>query len=142
MRSQVLAAGPPDKIVETIYTVRESEVSGEPLEPFEVRAKFRNAVGVVARTWMEPTWTDCRDVPSARKDFLSAELKKWFQFPHGTEEKAKAYALKQMGCSYRIWKTDVTNKYLKNDLTPFEEYGKITQAQWDEFKRQRTTEQA
>ena len=31
---------------------------------------------------------------------------------------------------------------MKNDLTPFEEYGKITQAQWDEFKRQRTTEQA
>jgi len=47
-----------------------------------------------------------------------------------------------MGCSYRKWKTDLTNKYLKNDLTPFEEYGKITQAQWDEFKRQRTTEQA
>ncbi|WVZ93308.1 hypothetical protein U9M48_039297 [Paspalum notatum var. saurae] len=111
-----------NKLIETVYTVREVGVAGEPLEPIEVRAKFRNAVGVV---------------PKSRKDFLRAELRKWFQFPHGTEEKAKAYALKQMGCSYRKWKTDLTNKYLKNDLTPFEEY-----AQWDEFKRQRTTKQA
>ena len=90
-----------NKLVETIYTVREVGVVGEPLEPIEVKAKFRNAVGVVTRTWMEIMWTNWREVPKSRKDFLWAELKKWFQFPHGTEEKAKSYALKQLGCSYR-----------------------------------------
>ena len=83
-----------NKLVEIIYTVREVGVAGEPLEHIEVRAKFRNAVGVVTRTWMEITWTDWREVPKSRKDFLWAELKKWFQFSHGTEEKAKVYALK------------------------------------------------
>ena len=86
-----------NKLVETIYTVREVGVAVEPLELIEVRAKFRNAVGVVMRTWMEITWTDWWEVPKSRKDFLWAELKKWFQFPHGTEEKAKAYALSRWG---------------------------------------------
>ncbi|KAJ1257151.1 hypothetical protein BS78_K194400 [Paspalum vaginatum] len=91
---------------------------------------------------MEPTWLDWRDVPSGRKSFLWDEVKKYFQFPHGTEAKAKEYTLKQLGFSYRKWKTELTNKYLKNNLTPFEEYGKITPAQWDEFVRQRTTKEA
>ena len=59
-----------NKIQETMYIVNEVGVAGEPLEPFVVRAKFCNAVGVVARTWMEPTWPDWRQVPDARKDLL------------------------------------------------------------------------
>ena len=131
-----------NKIPETVYIVNEVGVAGEPLEPFVVRAKFCNAVGVVARTWMEPTWPDWRQVPDARKDLLQGELKKVFQYPHGVEDKAKQYALKQLGQAYCRWRTELTNKYVKKNLTPFDEYGMITQAQWDEFVRQRTTEEA
>ncbi|KAJ1277319.1 hypothetical protein BS78_05G285700 [Paspalum vaginatum] len=91
---------------------------------------------------MEPTHPDCRKVSKEKKDLLWKELKKCFQFPHGTNDKVKAYALKQMGIAYRKWKTILNTKYLKNDLTPFAEFGKITEAQWEEFKRQRTTVEA
>ncbi|KAJ1276978.1 hypothetical protein BS78_05G258600, partial [Paspalum vaginatum] len=131
-----------NKLLETVYTVREVRAAGEPLEPKEVRAKFRNHVGVVARTWIEPTWPDWRDVPPERKELLWTELSKVFQFPQGDVEKVKKHALKQLGVSYRKWKTDLTNRFLKNNLTPFDEFGKITPAQWDELKRQRTTEEA
>ena len=67
-----------NKMPETVYTVNEVGEAGEPIEPPSVRAKFRNAVGVVARTWLEPTWPDCRKVLDSRKDFLWGELKKWF----------------------------------------------------------------
>ncbi|KAJ1256407.1 hypothetical protein BS78_K035500 [Paspalum vaginatum] len=121
-----------NKLLETVYIVNEVGVAGEPLEPFFVRAKFRNIVGVVARTWMEPTWLDWRKMPNAWKGLLWDELKKVFQFPHGSDEKAKSYALK----------TYLNNKYVKNNLTPFEKYGKITQAQWDEIMRQKTIDEA
>ncbi|KAJ1262223.1 hypothetical protein BS78_09G090500 [Paspalum vaginatum] len=91
---------------------------------------------------MEPTWPDWRKVPDERKNFLWGELKKVFDFPRGSEEHAKKYALKQLGESYRRWRTYLNDKYVKNNLTPFDEFGRITQAQWDEFVRQKTTEQA
>ncbi|KAJ1274638.1 hypothetical protein BS78_05G076900 [Paspalum vaginatum] len=114
-----------NKIPETVFIVHEVGIAVEPLEPFPVRAKFRNVVGVVAREWVEPTWPDILE-EGARCN----------------EEKAKSYALKQLGYAYRQWRTDLMRKYVKNNLTPFEEYGKITQVQWDEFMRQRTIEEA
>ncbi|KAJ1262042.1 hypothetical protein BS78_09G076900 [Paspalum vaginatum] len=94
----------------------------EPLESPSVRAKCCNVVGVIARTWMEPTRPDWRKVSDARKDLLWGELKKVFHYPHGSKEKVKSYALKQLGQAYHQWKTYLTNKYVKLNLTPFDEY--------------------
>ncbi|KAJ1268441.1 hypothetical protein BS78_07G135500 [Paspalum vaginatum] len=131
-----------NKLPETVYVVNEVGVARQPLQPYLVRAKFSNTVGVVARSWMEPTWPDWRKVPDERKNFLWGEVKKVFHFPRGSEERAKKYALKQLGESYRRWRTYLNDKYVKNNLTPFAEFGRITQAQWDEFVRQKTTEEA
>jgi len=85
---------------------------------------------------MEVTWSDWRKVPKTKRDMLWAELLKVFQYRVGIdEEKAKSYALKQIGQAYRRWRTYLNNKYAENNLTPFEEYGKIMQAQWDVFVR-------
>ena len=67
-----------NKLPDTTLVVREVSATGEPLEPVEVRAKFRNAVGIVAREWMEPTWLDWRKVPNPRKELLWTELQKVF----------------------------------------------------------------
>ncbi|KAJ1277133.1 hypothetical protein BS78_05G271200 [Paspalum vaginatum] len=41
-----------------------------------------------------------------------------------------------------VVRTYLNDKYVKNNLTPFDEFSRITQAQWDEFVRQKTTEEA
>ncbi|KAJ1255945.1 hypothetical protein BS78_K131700, partial [Paspalum vaginatum] len=107
-----------NKLPETVYIINEVGVAGQPLEPYS------------------------RKVPDERKIFLWGELKKVFHFPRGTEEQAKKYALQQLGESYRRWRTYLNDKYVKNNLTPFDKFGRITQAQWDKFVRQKTTEEA
>ena len=59
--------------------------AGEPMEPPEVRAKFRNAVGALVRDQMDPTIVHWKLVPVGTKDFLWKELKATFIFPRGTE---------------------------------------------------------
>ena len=59
---------------------------------------------------MEPTWPDWRKVPDARKELLWNELKKVFQFPSGSEDGAKSYALKQLSQAYRQWKVELIKK--------------------------------
>jgi hypothetical protein len=47
-----------------------------------------------------------------------------------------------LGEGFRRWKSDLNTKYVKKVRTPFADYGEITQAQWEEFVRQKSTEQS
>lgn len=94
------------------------------------------------RTWMDPSIPDWRQVPNETKEFLWTELKKVFQYPRGTKEEAKEHALKQFGQSYRRWRWELNTNFVKKNLTPFNEYGRITPTQWKEFVRQKTSETA
>nr|TKW13581.1 hypothetical protein SEVIR_5G111200v2 [Setaria viridis] len=62
-------------------------------------------------------------------------LKQTFSFPRSKElrKRIKHYARKQLGESFRRWRGELNDKYVKKGLTPFNEYGSITPAQWDEF---------
>ena len=44
--------------------------------------------------------------------------------------------------SFRRWKSELNTKYVKTGRTPFADYGEITQAQWEEFVRQKSTVQS
>ncbi|KAJ1256041.1 hypothetical protein BS78_K097100 [Paspalum vaginatum] len=118
-------------VLTTVYTVDVVGLAGDPIEPTLVLTKFRNTVGALVRTWMEPSIFDWRKVPSATKKFLWTELQK---------EVAKDYALKQFGQAYRRWRSDLNTKYVKQNLTPLNEYGRIMLVQWDEFVRQKMSE--
>ena len=47
-----------------------------------------------------------------------------------------------LGESFRRWKSELNTKYVKTGRTPFADYGEISQAQWEEFVRQKSTEQS
>jgi len=47
-----------------------------------------------------------------------------------------------LGETFRRWKSELNVRYVKKGLTPFADFGDITPAQWEEFVRQKTTEQA
>ena len=44
--------------------------------------------------------------------------------------------------TFRRWQGELNVRYVKKGLTPFADFGDITPAQWEEFVRQKTTEQA
>ena len=52
------------------------------------------------------------------------------------------YARKMLGESFRWWKSELNTKYVKKGRTPFADYGEITQAQWEEFVQQKSTEES
>jgi formylglycine-generating enzyme required for sulfatase activity len=53
------------------------------------------------------------------------------------EEFVKTATLISMGQLFHRWKLDMNMKYVKKQLAP-EHMGKITQAQWEEFVKQKT----
>ena len=69
-------------------------------------------------------------------------LSKTFIVPRGTREHVKHYALKMLGETFHRWKSELNTRYVQKGRTPFANYGDITPAQWEEFVRQKTTEEA
>ena len=62
--------------------------------------------------------------------------------PRGTREQVKRYALKMLGETFHRWKSELNTWYVQKGRTLFADYGDITPAQWEEFVRQKTTEEA
>jgi hypothetical protein len=50
--------------------------------------------------------------------------------------------LGMLGESFHWWKGDLNIKYVQKGLTPFLDYRDITPAQWEEFVRQKISEEA
>ena len=69
-------------------------------------------------------------------------LRQTFILLRGTQDRVRSYARKMLGESFRRWKGELNTKYVKKDRTPFTDYGEITPAQWEEFVRQKSTEQS
>ena len=47
-----------------------------------------------------------------------------------------------LGETFRRWKSELNTRYIQKGRTPFADYRDITPAQWEEFVRQKTTEEA
>ena len=69
-------------------------------------------------------------------------MRRTFILPKGTREQVKYYALKLLGETLCRWKSKLNTRYVKKGRTPFTDYGDITPAQWEEFVRQKSTEEA
>jgi hypothetical protein len=64
------------------------------------------------------------------------------KFPKGSEAKVEAHTLKAFVEAFRLWRIKLNTVYVKKGLTPFKEYGNITESQWADFVVQKTMEAA
>jgi hypothetical protein len=69
-------------------------------------------------------------------------LSKTFILPRGTKDKVKNCARNMLGECFHRWKSDMNTKYVQMGQTPFADNGNITPAQWEEFVRQKTSEES
>jgi len=114
------------------------------MEPLDVSAKFRNAIGCIIRTKMvlDPMISDWPTVAEGRKEAMWQLLSRTFFLPRGTQDKVKHYAKKMLGETFRRWKSELNTKYVQKGLTPFADYGDITPQQWEEFVRQKNSKES
>ena len=91
---------------------------------------------------LDPTIANWALVPVGKKEAMWQLLSGTFFLPRGTTEKVKYYATKMLGEAFRRWKSHLNTEYVQKGRTPFSEFGDITPAQWEEFVRQKTTEEA
>jgi len=96
------------------YTVNAISVAGEPIEPPEIAAIFRNAIGAIIRTKMvlDPTIANWALFPAGKKEAMWELLSGTFVRPRGTTEKVKYYATKMLGEAFRRWKSHLNTEYV------------------------------
>ena len=91
---------------------------------------------------LDPTIPDWLTVPEGTKEAMWQLLSRTFILPRGTQDKVKHYAKKMLGESFRRWKSELNTKYVQKSRTPFANYGDITPQQWEEFVRQKNSEES
>ncbi|XP_066168352.1 uncharacterized protein [Oryza sativa Japonica Group] len=143
----------PTRMPSGMYTITAVDEDGNPTSPKSALTPYSNAIGVIARDdipikyrhWKkadvdELEWT----VPNRYKDLAWERLKRTFQFPEGSEQRAKDRALQRMSVSFKKWKSDLASKFIRKGLTPnFEDnnYRRI-RLFWDDFVAYRASEEA
>jgi hypothetical protein len=81
-------------------------------------------------------------MPEATKEQLGKNITEKIKYPDGVDEGfVKRAILISMGWLFHRWKSDMHRKYVKKQLVP-KHIGKITQAQWEEFVKQKTEPKA
>ena len=96
---------------------------------------------------MDPSIPDWFDVPEGVKTLMWVKLTTTFLMPQSetTRAKIRHYARKALGESFRRWKGDLNRDFVRKGATYLEvkqKYGNITEPQWNEFVRQKTTAEA
>ena len=97
------------------FTVNAISAVGEPVEPPQIVAKFRNAIGAIISTKMvlDPTIPSWPLVPEGRKEAMWQLLSRTFILPRGTREQVRHYALKMLGETFRWWKSELNTRYVQ-----------------------------
>jgi hypothetical protein len=81
-------------------------------------------------------------VPETIKEQLWRNITEKIKYPYGVDEAfVKSATLISMGRLFHRWKSDMNRKYMKKQLVS-KHMGKITQAQWEEFIKQKTEPKA
>jgi hypothetical protein len=80
-----------------------------------------------------------KDLDEDTHNKLWAKLSESFKVPKGTEDAIRKSMLSAMAKMFRGWKTEMNRDFVnKNKVPPPKKMAKITQAQWEEFVRQKT----
>jgi hypothetical protein len=113
-----------------------------PIEPHEARKAFKCACGFQVRDNVSITIQDWRLVPETTKEQLWRNITEKIKYPDGVDEEfVKSATLIHMGRLFHRWKSDMNRKYMKKQLVS-KHMGKITQAQWEKFVKQKTKSEA
>jgi hypothetical protein len=123
------------------YIITELSPKGEPLQPFEARPKFRNAVGFIVKEELDISWNGWKQVPGETRTKCWDRIVTRFIFPAPQVELAKKYFFQQMGISFRNWRYEMNVEWLQRGRDPTSHY-KISAAQWERFRELKTTEEA
>ena len=95
-------------------SVNAISAAGEPIDPPQIVAKFRNAIGAIIRKKMvlDPTIPSWPLVPEGTKEAMWQLLSRTFILPRGTREQVRHYALKMLGEIFRRWKSELNTRYV------------------------------
>ena len=122
-----------------VMYVTKLNAEGFPEEPLDVVTKFRNSCGSTVRDIVPITLQKWKDLDEDTRNKLWAKLSESFKFPKGTEDAVRKSMLSAMAKMFRGWKAEMNRDFVKkNKVPPPKKMGKITQAQWEEFVRQKT----
>jgi hypothetical protein len=126
------------------FIITELGPKGQPHQPVAARKKFRIAVGFCVRDILDITWQTWKLVPASKKEECWKKLLTRFVFQDKSQEQlAMKYAYQQLAISFRNWKSDLARDYLQTGKDPTKKFiGKISAAQWERFREQRSTEDA
>jgi hypothetical protein len=96
------------------FTINAISAAREPIEPLQIVAKFRNAIGAIIRTMMvlDPTIPSWLLVPEGTKEAMWQLLSRTFILPRGNREQVRHYALKMLGETFRRWKSELNTRYV------------------------------
>jgi hypothetical protein len=84
---------------------------------------------------------DLRLMPQTTKEQLLRNITEKIKYPDGVDEEfVKTATLISIVRLFHRWKSDMNRKYVKKQLVP-KHVDKITQAQWEEFVKQKTEPQ-
>jgi hypothetical protein len=125
---------------DVIY-VTKFNLNGLPSEPSEARKVFKRASGFQVRDNIPITITDWRQVHVAIKDKILSNMKEKIKCPASAEDDVKNTMFINMGRLFYKWKFELNTKYVKKGLLP-KHMGKITEAQWKEFVKEKTDPKA
>jgi hypothetical protein len=119
------------------------DLNGLPIEPPEARKVFKRACGFQVRDNVSITIQDWWLVPQTTKEqLLWRNITEKIKYPDCVDKEfVKTVTLISMGRLFHRWKSDMNRKYVKKQLVP-KHMGKIIQAQWKEFVKQKTESEA
>jgi hypothetical protein len=125
-----------------ITYVASLDLNGLTIEPPEARKACKHACRFQVRDNVSITIQDWWLVPSTTKEQLWRNIMEKIKYPDGVDEEfVKSVTLISMGRLFHRCKSDMNRKYMKKQLVP-KHMGKITQAQWEEFAKQKTEPEA
>ena len=115
-------------------------VTGCPL-PEATLKKWRTVCGVIARSRVPITVADWLDVTQSEREALYAQLKQSFRVPDEAEEGFRRASLLTMGKCWRGFKSRLVTEYMRRNRSPVGVYAEVTEAEWEEFTRLKSTEE-
>ena len=125
---------------EGIWVVeRVDPVTGCPL-PEATLKKWRTVCGVIGRSRVPITVADWSDVTQQEREALYVQLRQSFRVPDEAEEGFRRASLLTMGKCWRGFKSRLVNEYMRRNRSPVGVYPEVTEAEWEEFCRLKSTE--
>ena len=115
-------------------------MTGCPLPEVTLK-KWRTICGVIARSRVLIIVADWSDVTQSEREALYAQLKQSFRVLKEAEEGFRRASLLTMGKCWRNFKSRLVVDFLKQNKSPVGVYLEVTEAEWEEFCRVKSSEE-